>query len=418
MTFDPTNPIPTSPGQAAANVGGEFGGGAGLTPADRARLDDLLCDCAVEGLDGLTEADAAELRELLARAGQSEEGFQGIDLAAAAFERALFAGVEAQGADVQVPQALLRALEREGQAWSAGVSAGVHAGAQAGVNSDGRGVLARLGAAPVRTVTGAVASVMESRTVRGPMVMSRRYLREWSGWIAAAACLGLAFVTWQRATRGPAVDNDSLASGGSLASSGSLAGGGGVQTANLLPANLVPADLLRPVERFAEDLGLRATQRLQRFMNDPYSDLVIVPIGDAKPIVGDGVSVGEVVWNRADGSGVLRLRVADGTAARGGHYQLWIFDTARNEHQPVDGGVIEVRAGQLEVLAPIDPSLPIGRAAAFAVTRELAGGAVVSSRQRMVAVGVAEGMAPPPVFEDEPVVQVVPVVPVVPARVR
>lgn len=362
MTTDPTNPKLTP----AAS------GPEGFNPAELPELSELealLADRATQGLD---DAQATRLAELLERAGLADD--VSFDVAATAFDRAIFARAAfGPEASEPVPAHLLAALDREGQAWSAGLSAGA--------TSNRQSVLARIGSSPVRSVHGAVTSVLESRHVRGPMVMSRRYMREWSGWIAAAACLGLAFLTWQRSGRtAPSAP----------------------QAANIVPANLIPTDLLRPVERFAEDLGLRATQRLHRFMSDPYSDLVVVPIGEAKPIASGDVSVGEVVWNRADGSGVLRLRVNDPAALKGGHFQLWIFDTARNEHLPIDGGVIEVQPGQTEVLVPIDPSLPVGRAAAFAVTRELAGGSVVSNRQRLVAVGVAEGMAPPPVFEDEP----------------
>jgi hypothetical protein len=346
----------------------------------------LLADLASQGLD---PAESARLAALLAHAGggeaqaQAEGGDESLERAAAALDRALFAEADARVAQ-EVPAHLLAALEREGQAWTAGL--------KAGATSNRQGVLARIGGDPLGAVQGAVTSVMDARSVRGPMVMGRRYLREWSGWLAAAACLGLAALTWNYRAR-PSAEGTAVLSGAGL--------GGGGQAAGVAGTSLLPSDLLRPVERFAEDLGLRATQRLNRFMSDPHSDLVIVPIGKARPVAEVEVGVGEVVWNRADGSGVLRLRADDPATLKGGHFQLWIFDTARNEHLPIDGGVIEVRPGQSEVLVPIDPSLPVGRAAAFVVTREPAGGSVVSSRQRMVAVGVAEGMAPPPVFEDE-----------------
>jgi anti-sigma-K factor RskA len=63
-------------------------------------------------------------------------------------------------------------------------------------------------------------------------------------------------------------------------------------------------------------------------------------------------------------------------------YQLWIFDAERNADHPIDGGVFDVAADG-EVVVPMDPRLPVGRATLFAVTVEKPGGVVVSSRERL-----------------------------------
>jgi hypothetical protein len=321
------------------------------------RADELLADRATQGL---SEAESAELAQLLAKVGLAED--RGVDIAAAALERAMYARDDADGAGV--PASLLASLEREGQAWCAGVNSG----------QKQAGVLARIGGAPGRAAT----AVLESRPVRAPVVMGRRLMREWSGWVAAAACAAFAVYTWSHMSK--RVDDAQL---------------GAQQT-----AQVVPSDLVKPVERFADDVGARALSRLSRFHGT--ADLVVVPIGRATPEASGNVKVGEVIWSKLEGRGVAHLRDLPPLNNASEQYQLWVFDNARSERFPVDGGVITVRDGQTELLVPIDPSLPVGEAAAFAVTIEDKGGVVVTARDRMVAVGVAEGMAPPPVFEDLP----------------
>jgi len=66
-------------------------------------------------------------------------------------------------------------------------------------------------------------------------------------------------------------------------------------------------------------------------------------------------------------------------------YQAWIFDAARDERYPVDGGVFDVPAGADEVIVPIQAGIPVQRAVAFAVTVEQPGGTVVSDRAKLVA---------------------------------
>jgi anti-sigma-K factor RskA len=64
-------------------------------------------------------------------------------------------------------------------------------------------------------------------------------------------------------------------------------------------------------------------------------------------------------------------------------YQLWIFDKARDERYPVDGGVFDIPANGGDVLIPIRARLAVGEAVLFAVTIEKAGGVVVSGRERI-----------------------------------
>lgn len=93
---------------------------------------------------------------------------------------------------------------------------------------------------------------------------------------------------------------------------------------------------------------------------------------------------GDVVWNNAQQEGYMRFQGLPANDTGTYQYQLWIFDAARDDRYPIDGGVFDIPAGAEEVIIPIRPGLPIGDAVLFAVTIEKPGGVVVSSRERLV----------------------------------
>lgn len=93
---------------------------------------------------------------------------------------------------------------------------------------------------------------------------------------------------------------------------------------------------------------------------------------------------GDVVWDPVTQQGFVRFSGLAVNDARKQQYQLWIFDAARGDKYPVDGGVFDIPAGQDEVLVPIQARLPVRDAAMFAVTLERAGGVVVSEREHIV----------------------------------
>ncbi len=94
-------------------------------------------------------------------------------------------------------------------------------------------------------------------------------------------------------------------------------------------------------------------------------------------------ATGEVIWDARTQRGVMRFAgLAPNDRARW-QYQLWIFDKARDERYPVDGGVFDIPANGGEVLVPIRARLPVGDAVLFAVTVEKPGGVVVSTRERI-----------------------------------
>lgn len=100
---------------------------------------------------------------------------------------------------------------------------------------------------------------------------------------------------------------------------------------------------------------------------------------------------GDVVWDNEGQQGYMRFVGLEPNDPAQSQYQLWIFDGARDERYPVDGGVFDIgREG--EVLVPIVPAVGVVQPTLFAVTVEKPGGVVVSDRGRVVALArVGEG---------------------------
>ena len=98
-----------------------------------------------------------------------------------------------------------------------------------------------------------------------------------------------------------------------------------------------------------------------------------------------GVS-GDVVWDNAQQLGFLTFTGLERNDPLRNQYQLWIVDAARDERYPVDGGVFDVPATGAAVVIPVRAAVPVREPLAFVVTVEKPGGAVVSGRERVVAV--------------------------------
>ena len=141
----------------------------------------------------------------------------------------------------------------------------------------------------------------------------------WSGWVAAAVCLALAAWAWR-------------------------------------PVAAIDAERQR-----AALLSLDGTQLVQA----------------------SGPAGGDVAWHDGRQEGYLRLRGVPANDPRRSQYQLWIFDAARDDRFPVDGGVFDVPPGD-EVVLPVQARLRVDRPTLFAVTRERPGGVVVSDRKEIV----------------------------------
>lgn len=89
---------------------------------------------------------------------------------------------------------------------------------------------------------------------------------------------------------------------------------------------------------------------------------------------------GEAYFDPACAEGLLEIEGLLPNDPTREQYQLWIFDEARDERYPVDGGVFDV-AHEGRAVLKIRSRLPVSRPIAFAVTVEKPGGVVVSDRR-------------------------------------
>lgn len=176
------------------------------------------------------------------------------------------------------------------------------------------------------------------------------------GWLAAAACLVLAIFGWLRPPTPAAAP--------------------AAQLAAPPPALVPPIDQPKPAPSAAE---LRAALLAK-------SGTLKVALGATKDPAAAGVT-GDVVWDPATQRGFMHFSGLAANDPAVHQYQLWIFDGARDKRYPVDGGVFDVPANSGEIVIPIRAALMVHKPAAFAVTVEKPGGAVVSSRDHVVALG-------------------------------
>lgn len=176
--------------------------------------------------------------------------------------------------------------------------------------------------------------------VAGARAPGRGTLLLWSGWITAIAASALAIALWR--AREPRDAREAL------------------------------AQLVEHVDR--------------------APDVVRIPWKPTEDPDGRAVS-GELVWSASAQDGYMRFEGLAANDPSRSQYQLWIFDAARDERHPVDGGVFDVpgvssgaaTSGAPGVVVPIRARLPVHEAKLFAVTVEKPGGVVVSSRERIVA---------------------------------
>lgn len=196
------------------------------------------------------------------------------------------------------------------------------------------------------------ANVVDLGTARRPPPAARA--SSLYGWLAAAACLVVAIIAWNR-TLPPA------------------------PVAMAPPAPVLPAPLEVP--------PAPPTPAQERQALLAKSDSLKVTFGATKDPAAAGVS-GDVVWDPATQRGFLRFVGLAPNDPAVHQYQLWIFDGGRDQRYPVDGGVFNISAAG-EVVIPIHAALPVLSAKAFAVTVEKPGGVVVSGREHVVVLGAA-----------------------------
>lgn len=91
---------------------------------------------------------------------------------------------------------------------------------------------------------------------------------------------------------------------------------------------------------------------------------------------------GEIVWSDAKQAGYMTFKGLPVNDANREAYQLWMFEDAKLEDYPKDGGVFNVTADG-EVIIPINAKLRTISPKAFAITVEKPGGVVVSDRSKI-----------------------------------
>lgn len=176
-----------------------------------------------------------------------------------------------------------------------------------------------------------------------------------SGWLAAAACLVLAVIGWERSPAPPA------------------------PVAETPPAAILPAEHPPPPTPPPTPAEERAALLAK-------SDSLKVSLGATKDPAAAGVT-GDVVWDPVTQRGFLHFSGLQANDPAVHQYQIWIFDAGRDKRYPVDGGVFDVPANSSDVVIPIRAALIVRKPAAFAVTLEKPGGVVVTDRQHVLALG-------------------------------
>jgi hypothetical protein len=171
----------------------------------------------------------------------------------------------------------------------------------------------------------------------------------YGGWLAAAACLVLAIIGWQRTPPAPVA-------------------------ATPPAAPVVP--VAKPVPTPAEERAAMLAK----------SDSLKITLGATKDPAAAGMT-GDVVWDAVAQRGFLHFAGLTANDPAVHQYQIWIFDAGRDKRYPVDGGVFDVPANATEVVIPIRAALMVLKPAAFAVTVEKPGGVVVTGREHVVALG-------------------------------
>lgn len=166
------------------------------------------------------------------------------------------------------------------------------------------------------------------RTLPFEPARDRRKYAAWTGWMAAAAAIALALAGWWVRGVGEPSPADSLRL--------LLARASDVQTVKWAPG----------------------------------------------PSEAQAAATGEVVWSPSRQEGYMVFRNVKPNDPRLEQFQLWIFDSKRDDKYPVDGGVFDI-ATSGECIVPIRPGVRVDDAALFAVTIERPGGVVVSDRSRL-----------------------------------
>ena len=306
----------------------------------RSQPDDIFIDLAVKQVtEGLSSAEQREL-DVLDNAAASAY-LRDLERAAAALTVAASAGAE------PLPAELAQRLARRADEHFAALAAANVVGLDA--------------ARSARQDAAAASPGAGSPGVTPP----DRYSRSGTyGWLAAAACLLLAVYAWNRSPPDKEAPAVAVVTAPEPAASAVTL----PPAAPLAPAASTPAE--------ARDAMLA------------QSTAVKVTLSATKDPAGKGVT-GDAGWDPVTQKGFLHFVGLASNDPAVSQYQIWIFDKARDQRYPIDGGVFDVPADAAEVVIPINADLAVSKAAAFAVTVEKPGGVVVSARQHVVVLGAA-----------------------------
>jgi hypothetical protein len=215
---------------------------------------------------------------------------------------------------------------------------------------------------------------LQSQRPRSAASVGRR--RPWAatlGWLATAACLSIALVTWRQRPSRTTVPQPPPVTALSAAPGAAATPAAPITAAT--PAPPVVASVTEPPDPATDRARLleanpHLVQRSWRAGGDPA-----------------GIAVsGDVVWDPSTQTGYMRFVGLRRNEPNAEQYQLWIFDATRDERYPVDGGVFNVAGARDGDVVPIRAKLRVGVALMFAVTIERPGGVVVSERERIVAI--------------------------------
>jgi len=214
--------------------------------------------------------------------------------------------------------------------------------------------VARQAAEHFAATAGAAAAAARASSAAAPRPAASRWGAY--GWFAAAACLVLAVLAWNRTPPAPPV-------------------------AVVVPP---PVEVTPPIPKPV----VPPTPAEERAALMANSESLKITFGATKDPAAAGVS-GDVVWDPVTQRGFIHLSGLAANDPKLRQYQLWIFDGGRDKRYPVDGGVFDVPTNATEVVIPIHAALPVLSAKAFAVTVEKPGGVVVSGREHVVVLGAA-----------------------------
>ena len=277
------------------------------------RMDELLADRAAQGLSA---AEEAELEAHYAQLGVS--GDESLDRAAA-----VGALVFARGEQRALP-AGLRGLIQERAARFGRAMRGETLG-----TLDGGGVVGAASARPPRAFRGA--SV-------------------WTGWLAAAACLGVA-----------------------------------VWMSRVVPVQLKAFDVpvvVAEAEANNAKYGNSPVGIYDRLMGSGRDDVVAI---NARNTIDDDREVqGQLVVDPVTNETLIRLTGLPATGDSDMRYQVWVQDAGREGSQPISAGLVELPYAGASYVIKVAPTVPVIRATGFSITREGRSGAVVPNSDRVI----------------------------------